>query len=71
MNQIIITPKNNYEGLDNWINVHECKKIFLVCGTSFQYQNELHAYFDEIERKGFEIVKFKWQGSLGGSLDSH
>jgi len=43
---MIITAKNNYEGLDKWLA--DKKKVFLVCDGSIQFLKELNDKLDEI-----------------------
>ncbi len=54
----IITPENNYEKLDNWINFCGSKTIMFVCGT-FLNEVPLKIYFDGVEsRLGVRIIRF-------------
>ena len=60
MEQRIITPGENYKGLDEWIIETGCKKIFMVCDGSIWYQKEFNAHLDEIDEKlGVEMVGFR------------
>ena len=53
MRQKLITPGENYSGLDEWIRETGCKKVFFVCGGSIRYQKELYTHLNGIE----EILK--------------
>ena len=55
MGQRIITPEENYKGLDEWIKETGCKKILMVCDGSIKYQKEFNSHLKEIE---VPIIKF-------------
>lgn len=59
MKQKIITPGENYIGLDEWIKDYGCTKILMVCDDSIRYQKEFNAHLEEIERTGIEIIGFR------------
>lgn len=59
MEQRIITPGDNYKGLDDWIKETGCKKILLVCDGSIWYQKEFNAHLEEIDRMGVEMIGFR------------
>ncbi len=59
MEQRIITPGDNYKGLDDWIKETGCKKILLVCDGSILYQKEFNAHLEEIDRMGVEMIGFR------------
>lgn len=59
MEQSIITPGENYIGLDNWIRETGSKKILLVCDGSIRYQKEFNAHLEEIEKRGVEMISFQ------------
>lgn len=59
MGQRIITPEENYNGLDNWTRENDCKRILLVCDDSILYQKEFNAKLEEIEKIGVEIIGFR------------
>lgn len=59
MDQRIITPGENYKGLDDWINETACKKILLVCDGSIWYQKEFNAHLEEIDKMGVEMIGFR------------
>ena len=44
MEQKIISPGENYKGLDNWLKEMEAKKILLVCDSSIRYQKEFGSH---------------------------
>ena len=60
MNQKIITPGENYIGLDNWIRESGVRKLLLVCDASISFQkafNEHLAVSDE--RLGVQMIRFQ------------
>lgn len=59
MEQKIITPGENYKGLDDWIQETGCKKILLVCDGSIWYQKAFNAHLEEIDKMGVEMVGFR------------
>lgn len=59
MEQKIITPGENYKGLDDWISETGCKKILMVCDDSIRYHKEFNAHLEDIERIGVEIIGFR------------
>ncbi len=59
MEQKIITPGENYKGLDDWIQETGCKKILLVCDGSIWYQKEFNAHLEEIDKLGVEMDGFR------------
>ena len=59
MEQRIITPGENYKGLDDWIKETGCKKILLVCDGSIWYQKEFNAHLEEIDKLGVEMIGFR------------
>lgn len=59
MEQKIITPGENYKGLDDWIRETGAKKILMVCDGSIWYQKEFNAHLEEIEKTGVEMIGFR------------
>lgn len=59
MDQNIITPGDNYKGLDDWINEAGCKKVLLVYDDSILYQKEFKAHLKNLEKQGVEIIGFR------------
>lgn len=59
MGQRIITPGENYKGLDDWIKETGSKKILMVCDGSIWYQKEFNAHLEEIEKTGVQMVGFR------------
>ncbi|MBR5605702.1 MAG: phosphonoacetaldehyde reductase [Verrucomicrobia bacterium] len=59
MKQKIITPGENYKGLDDWIKETGAKKILMVCDGSIWYQKEFNAHLEEIEKTGVEMIGFR------------
>ena len=59
MEQKIISPGENYKGLDNWLKEMEAKKILLVCDSSIRYQKEFGSHLREMERLGVDIIDFR------------
>lgn len=58
MKQRIITPGENYRGLDNWIKESGAKKILLICDDSIRYQKSLNEHLEELGKSGVEMIKF-------------
>lgn len=59
MEQRIITPGENYKGLDEWIIETGCKRILMVCDGSIWYQKEFNAHLEEIEKMGVKMIGFR------------
>lgn len=59
MEQKIITPGENYKGLDEWIKETRAKKILIVCDGSIWYQKEFNAHLEEIEKTGVQLIGFR------------
>ena len=59
MNQRIITPGENYKGLDDWVSDMGCKKILMVCDGSIWYQKAFNAHLEEIEKMGVQMIGFR------------
>lgn len=59
MEQKMITPEENYKGLDDWIKETEAKRILLVCDGSIRYQREFDLHLREIEELGVGMVGFR------------
>lgn len=59
MEQRIITSRENYKGLDDWIRETGCKKILMVCVGSLWYQKEFNAHLEEIEKTGVQMIVFR------------
>ena len=59
MEQKIITPGENYKGLDDWIRDVGAKKILMVCDGSIWYQKAFNAHLEEIEKTGVEMIGFR------------
>lgn len=59
MNQRIITPGENYKGLDDWIKETGCKKILMVCDGSIWYQKAFNEHLEEIDRLGVQMIGFR------------
>lgn len=59
MEQKIITPRDNYIELDNWIMENGCKKILLICDDSIRYQKEFNVHLEKIQKSGIGIIFFQ------------
>jgi len=59
MEQRIITPGENYKGLDDWIMKIGAKKILMVCDGSIWNLKEFNAHMEEIEKIGVEMIGFR------------
>ncbi len=51
MNQLILSPDENYRQIDEWISKNKCNSVILVCDDSLKYQEELGAYFKKLAEK--------------------
>lgn len=58
MEQRIITPGEDYNGLDSWINETGFKNILLVCDSSICYQKALNIHLKTIEHMGIKLITF-------------
>ena len=58
MEQRIITPGENYSGLDDWIKRTNARKILMVCGGSIWRQKEISARLEETEKTGVCVIRF-------------
>ena len=59
MNQTIITPGQNYKGLDDWIKLAGCRRILMVCDDSVVFQKALNSHLEAID--GFEVRIIRFQ----------
>jgi len=60
MFQRIITPGDNYAGLENWITELGVKKILLVCDGSIWYQKAFNEHLEVMdEQLGVQMVGFR------------
>ena len=59
MGQRIITPGENYIGLDNWIIETKVKKILLVCDGSIWHQKTFNEHLEEMDKIGVEMIGFR------------
>lgn len=46
MEQKIITPGKDYQGLDEWIKEENCRQILLVCDSSINFQKDFCAHLE-------------------------
>lgn len=58
MDQKIITSKDDYKALDEWLSSNSVKNLLLVCDSSIQFQTSLNAHLDKIGNNGINIVRF-------------
>lgn len=59
MVQKLITSKDNYKQLDEWISVNSVNKLFLVCGGSIRYIKEFNDKLKTLAYNGIKIVSFR------------
>ena len=59
MEQRIITARDNYIELDQWIEQIEAKKILMVCDGSIFYMDDFNKHLEEMEAKGVQMVLFR------------
>ena len=48
MEQKIITPGKDYQGLDEWIKEENCSQILLVCDSSINFQKDFCAHLETL-----------------------
>ena len=59
MEQRIITPGENYKGLDEWIDGVSAKTLMLVCDDSIKFMEGFKKHLKEIEDRGVKTVIFR------------
>lgn len=59
MEQKIITARDNYIELDDWIREDGCRKLLMVCSGSIRFIDGFNKHLDEIETNGVEIIRFQ------------
>lgn len=59
MEQKIITARNNYIELDNWIKENGCQKILMVCDGSVKFMDCFNNHLKKINANGIEILQFQ------------
>ena len=59
MDQKIITARDNYIGIDDWIKENGCRKLLIVCDGSIRFMNGFIKHLGEIEKNGVEILRFQ------------
>lgn len=59
MEQRIITARDNYTELDQWIQQKGCKKLLMVCDGSIWYMESFNKHLEEVEKSGVEIIGFR------------
>ena len=59
MEQRIITAKDDYAGLDRWIEEMGCRNILVVCDGSIWYTDAFNKHLEEIENSGVEMIGFR------------
>ena len=59
MGQKTISPGEDYQGLDDWIQETDCRSIFLVCDNSIRFQEKLSAHLEKISKSGIKITEFR------------
>lgn len=58
MEQRIISARNNYFELDQWIREHETRRILLVCDHSIRFLKEFNTHLEELKKSGTELIEF-------------
>ena len=54
MLQRIITPENNYDGINVWIRDNNIKKVLVVSGGSIKRQVGLKAYLNQLVKNAIK-----------------
>ena len=58
MVQRIITPADNYRGLDEWMASAKCQSILLVCDGSIRFLSDISRHLSEIDKSGVRLIRF-------------
>ena len=58
MEQKIITSKNDYAQLADWLAEKNCRKVFVVCDNSITFMDDLNAFFERYSRMGVTFERF-------------
>ena len=58
MEQRIITPAENYRGLDQWLRDTGAKRVFLVCDGSIAFLPDINKKLAALEAAGLTLVRF-------------
>ncbi len=59
MEQKIITARDNYGELDEWLQKNGCKKLLMVCDDSIFYMDSFNKHLKEVEKMGIKTVCFR------------
>ena len=59
MEQRIITARDNYIELDQWLEENKCRKLLIVCDGSIFYMDAFNKHLEELEAKGIEMIGFR------------
>ena len=59
MEQRIITAKDNYIELDQWLRENGCKKLLMVCDGSIFYMDAFNKHLEEVEKMGVQMIGFR------------
>lgn len=59
MEQKIITARDNYIELDDWIKEKGCRKLLLICDASIKFMDGFNRHLEGIEKNGIEVHKFQ------------
>ena len=59
MEQRIISAKDNYIELDQWIQENGSKKILMVCDGSIWYMDGFNKHLEEVEKTGVQMIGFR------------
>ncbi len=59
MEQRIITARDNYIDLDQWIKENGCKKVLMVCDGSIWYMDAFNKHLEEVEQMGVQMIGFR------------
>lgn len=59
MEQKILTAKDDYAELDQWLRDKGCRRVFLVCDDSLRYLDAFRGHLEEAEKTGITFVSFR------------
>lgn len=59
MQQRIITAREHYIELDNWIKEKDCRKLLIVCDASIGFMDDFNKHVEEMQKDGIKIFRFQ------------
>lgn len=59
MGQKIITGRDDYVELDQWLDRVESKRILMVCDGSIRHMMNFNLHLDGLKKKGIQMIEFR------------